>query len=247
MNKNIAQSLIKVLAETKDIKADSVNPYHESTYASLGQHLEVLKPIFSKHGLSILQFPIGTEHAVGVRTIIFNDQGDEVSGDILIPCGDDTTGQDAGALITYLRRYALASVAGVATEDDDALAQSMKKKPSNFNKPKPSAPAPAVAQTVVKEIKFGDLTVPFISNSPSRKPILVPFGDRKGQPLASLPKIETNREVKFGDLNYFANRWTPKPFGENTVPSDKDLAIKAEAVRLWSLSEQSEQTESNPF
>lgn len=238
MNKNIAQSLVKVLADTKDIQADSVNPFHESTYASLGKHLEVLKPIFAKHGLSILQFPIGTEHAVGVRTIIFNDQGDEVSGDILIPCGDDTTGQDAGALITYLRRYALASVAGVATEDDDALAQSMKKKPSNFTKPKSSAPASAPAPVTTSA------PAPVSANTD----ILVPFGDRKGQPISSLPRIESNREVKFGDLNYFANRWTPKPFGENEFPSKRDLAIKAEAVRLWQAGEQkTQQTEDVPF
>ena len=29
-------------------------------------------------------------------------------------------GQHAGAIITYLRRYALATLAGVATDDDDA-------------------------------------------------------------------------------------------------------------------------------
>ena len=224
----ITQSLIKAISETKDILADSVNPFHKSKYASLGKHLEVLKPIFAKHGLAVIQFPIGCNFGnktVGVRTIILHESGESIQADVEIPVQEGIKGQDAGALITYLRRYALASVAGVATDDDDAELDRITKSPAK-SAPKPKAVVP------VDDVPFDAPAEP--------KQFLTPFGDRKGTPLAELPRVEQDRSVKFGDLNYFANRWTPKPFGDNPEPSKKDVALKAEAVRLWQASETSD-------
>ena len=61
-------ALVNALGETQDIIADSTNPFHKNSYASLSKHLEILKPIFKKHGLGILQFPIGDNASVGIRT-----------------------------------------------------------------------------------------------------------------------------------------------------------------------------------
>ena len=234
MNQNTAEqqtelniALVNALSETQDIVADSTNPFHKNSYASLSKHLEILKPIFKKHGLGILQFPIGNEGAVGVRTIIIHASGGSVEADALIPADKEMSGQDAGSIYSYLRRYSLASVAGVATEDCDAetnrLAKSGSKPPAYA--PKPVArPATAVASSPAKPAPAGFVAV-------------APFGDRKGTPLSDLPLTEADRTVKFGDLNYFANRWTPKPFGDSTTISAKDTNTKNEAVRLWDKSQ----------
>ena len=222
---NIA--LVNALSETQDIVADSTNPFHKNQYASLAKHLEILKPIFKKHGLGILQFPIGNEGAVGVRTIIVHSSGGSVEADALIPADKEMSGQDAGSIYSYLRRYALASVAGVATEDCDAETNRMAKSGS-----KPTAYAPkAVARPVTP------VTASPAKPAPAGFVAVAPFGDRKGTPLSELPLTEDDRTVKFGDLNYFANRWTPKPFGDSTTISSKDTNTKAEAVRLWTASQ----------
>jgi hypothetical protein len=217
-------ALVNALSETQDIVADSTNPFHRSQYASLAKHLEVLKPIFKKHGLAILQFPIGSEGAVGIRTIIVHNSGASVEADALIPADKEMSGQDAGSIYSYVRRYSLASVAGVATEDCDAETNRIAKSGS-----KPSAPA-------TKAVARPNATVT-AKPAPAGFVAVAPFGDRKGTPLSELPLTEPNREVKFGDLNYFANRWTPKPFGDNTTVSAKDANTKAEAVRLWNASQ----------
>ena len=218
---NIA--LVNALSETQDIVADSTNPFHKNSYASLSKHLETLKPIFKKHGLGILQFPIGSEGAVGVRTIIIHISGASVESDALIPADKEMSGQDAGSIYSYLRRYALASVAGVATEDCDAetnrMAKSGSKQTAYVAKPV-ARPATAVTQPA-KQAPAGD--------------VVVPFGDCKGQSLSSLPMKSSDRSIKFGDLNYFANVWKPKPFGDNTDVSPRDLRTKAEAERLWAV------------
>lgn len=222
---NIA--LVNALAETQDIVADSKNPFHKNQYASLAKHLEVLKPIFKKHGLAVLQFPIGSEGAVGVRTILIHSSGGSVEADALIPADKEMSGQDAGSIYSYLRRYALASVAGVATEDCDAETNRVAKSGSG-------SPAP-VAKPVARTAS--PVTTSPAKPAPAGFVAVAPFGDRKGTPLSELPLTEANREVKFGDLSYFATRWTPKPFGDNTTVSAKDANTKAEAVRLWNESQ----------
>ena len=122
INKNAEMhtDLIKFISETKDVHADSVNPFHKSKYASLAAHLAALKPLAAKHNLAIVQMPESEGNHVGVRTTIVHKNGMTMSSFIGIPMVDGAKGQDAGAVISYLRRYALASVSGVATDDDDA-------------------------------------------------------------------------------------------------------------------------------
>lgn len=219
----INKALIAFISETTDILADSDNPFHKSRYASLSKHLEVLKPLLKKHGLTVLQLPSGDYEAVGIKTVILHESGAMLEERCVIPCEKGMTGQQGGAIITYLRRYSLASLAGVATEDDDCETDRVIKTAS-----KP------VAKPVAKT--YAPAPAPVAGSAP----VLTPFGDRKGQPLSSLPLEEADRAVKFGDLKYFATKWQPKPYGDNPNPSAKDLATKAEAVRLWNASQSGE-------
>lgn len=223
--KALFNALINFVAETKDIHADSVNPFHGSKYASLSAHLAVLKPLAAKHGLAIIQMPSGTDGTVGVTTLVIHKDGGYIKTDADIPADKGISGQQAGILYSYIRRYSLAAIAGCATDDDDAeLDRQIRTK-----------------TPVAKKAYVAPSAAPVTASAPAFTPksaepageVLVPFGDHKGKPLASLPLIEPNREVKFGDLTYFAKRWTPKPFGDNPNPSARDLRVKAEAERLF--------------
>lgn len=229
-------ALVNAIAETTDIVADSTNPFHKNKYASLSAHLDVLKPIFNKHGLAILQFPIGDADSVGVKTIIIHKDGASLHASALVPAEKGMSGQQAGALISYLRRYSLASVAGVATEDDDA---------ETDRTAKTSAPKYVDIKTPKANTKF--VPNPNATPAPTTAPagdILAPFGDAKGTPLSQLPLKSNDRTKKCADLNYWANAWTPKPFGDSGVISKRDLATKAEAVRLYDIATKGNATDS---
>lgn len=222
----INKALIALISETQDILANDFNPHFKSKFADLSSHLTYLKPLLKKHGLTVLQLPSGDYEAVGIKTIILHESGAVIQERCVIPCEKGMLGQHAGAIITYLRRYSLASLAGVATEDDDGESDRVIKtqaKPAY----KPTTATP-VAKPVAPSAPAFD--------APAGE-ILTPFGDRKGQPLSSLPLEEADRSVKFGDLKYFATKWQPKPYGDNPTPSKKDMAVKAEAVRLWEASQ----------
>lgn len=212
-------ALVNAIAETKDVHADSTNPFHKNKYASLGAHLEAIKPIFQKHGLAILQFPTSTEKAIGVNTVIVHTSGASIEESICIPVSDNVKGQEAGAIISYLRRYALASVAGVATEDDDAeinriansSAQSSNAVRITAVQPTKFIPNPNASSEITGEVNF-DLPVP--------------FGKAKGTSLNNLP---------LGDLDYWANKWEPKPWEKTGKVGAKDLALKSSAQALWTI------------
>ena len=59
---------------------------------------------------------------------------------------------------------------------------------------------------------------------------IIPFGDRKGQPLSSLP-IKGDKGVKCGDLYYWAKVYTPKEYKGSISP--KDIALKKRAEELY--------------
>jgi hypothetical protein len=223
---SLVKALVAFVSEAQAVHADSDNPFHKSRYASLQAHLLALKPLAKKHGLAIIQMPIGDIDAVGIRNIVLHQDGGMLSCNALVPAEKGMSGQQAGSLYSYVRRYSLASIAGIATEDDDAESDRVVK----------SAPKKEYIKVESKPTATG---AKFIPNNAVKSPIsgevVAPFGDLKGTPLAQLPLKSTDRAVKFGDLNYFANVWKPKPFGDNTEISPRDLRVKAEAERLWAV------------
>lgn len=241
MNNNIEyrqklnSALVKAVAETKDVHADSTNPFHKNKYASLGAHLEAIKPIFAKHGLAIMQFPTSCEKSIGVNTVIIHESGASIEDSICIPVGESIKGQDAGAIISYLRRYALASVAGVATEDDDAEIDRISRGGS---------PAPQQVKSVsIQTTKFipNPNAAPATDSGEINFELAVPFGKAKGTSLNNLP---------LSDLDYWANKWEPKPWEKTGKVGAKDLALKSSAQALWAIknAEQGEVTQDEvPF
>jgi hypothetical protein len=152
--------------------------------------------------------PCTEKGAIGVRTTIIHKEGGVISEFAGVPAGENMTGQQAGAVISYLRRYALASAAGVATEDDDAETDRTARTESQ-----PRSVASATA-------------TPRSSPAPSSDDgeVIVPFGKNKGVPMSALSD---------NDLNWWANTWEPKPWEKTGRVGPKDLALKAAAVKMW--------------
>ncbi len=217
-------ALGKVHDETKDIVADDFNPHFKSKFASLSAHLSYLKPIFSKHGLVVIQLPTSEYHdnGIGIKTIIAHKNGTSIESSCIIPVGEQATGQQAGAILTYLRRYCLASIGGLATTDDDCETDRVVKTASKPAYSSSTAPvtvkksAPSSAPTAGVEINF-DLTVP--------------FGNNKGTALSALADK---------DLDYWANKWEPKPWEKTGKVGAKDLSLKKSAQALWAMKQDGE-------
>lgn len=155
----LATALSAAQGELEFAVKDSKNPHFKNTYASLASVIDAVRPIFCKHGLSFSQDPVSEGDLIGVVTTVFHKSGQWKRGVLL--CKPAKAGpQEAGSVITYFRRYALAAVAGIAQDDDDAETGSGR--PSQ-QQPKVEAQAPATnagAQMLAEMRTFGIKTAP---------------------------------------------------------------------------------------
>lgn len=88
-------------------------------YAPLDEVLNLVRPLLSENGLSVIQAPMSSEGNVSVSTILLHDSGEYIELEPITLKMDKITAQGAGSAITYARRYALSAVLGIASEDDD--------------------------------------------------------------------------------------------------------------------------------
>jgi hypothetical protein len=115
---NLAAALAAAQAEYPRIEKTSVNPHFKSRYTDLGDGMEHIRPILSRHGLAYAQsFDVVDGTLVLVTELL---RGAEAKKSIL-PIIQPPKAQDFVSLSTYYRRVALFSLAGITpvNEDDD--------------------------------------------------------------------------------------------------------------------------------
>ncbi|HSW65242.1 MAG TPA: ERF family protein [Dissulfurispiraceae bacterium] len=137
---SLATALSAAQGEMENASKNSLNPHFRSKYADLAEVINTVRPVLSKHGLSVMQFPSYSDGIVHVETVIAHTSGEWMSEKCSAPAQKQDP-QGVGSAISYLRRYSLAAVCNLAQEDDDANAAS--KAPKQAAKP---MPAPATAQ-----------------------------------------------------------------------------------------------------
>ena len=115
----LASALAKVQAVLQPAGFDAVNPFYKSKYATLGSVIDVAKVMHSE-GLSYMQPPVSDGHYVGIDNILMHESGQWISDRIMVMLPDDSKNmvQEAGKIITYLRRYGLASMFGIYSDED---------------------------------------------------------------------------------------------------------------------------------
>lgn len=114
--KEIANALAVFQGAVEAVKKDSDNPFFHSKYASLDSILKAIDQPLATAELSFAQFPDG---ANGLTTILMHaPSGEWIEATYTIPLAKNDP-QGAGSALTYMRRYALGAILGLATETDD--------------------------------------------------------------------------------------------------------------------------------
>ena len=98
---------------------DGANPHFRSRYATLAAVLQAILPAFNSNGLALSQHPGMDGATVTVTTLITHESGQWMTSTVSAPLGGRKDAQAVGSAITYLRRYAAQSIAGLPVEDDD--------------------------------------------------------------------------------------------------------------------------------
>ena len=230
MNQNItpefAAAYTQAVARTTAVMADAENPFHKNSYATLGAHIDATKGIFAQHGLSIVQFPCGDGENVGIETIVLHASGGFIGRKTFIKIPDNFKGQDAGSLFSYLRRYAIAAVANVATSDDDGEADRIVRSApvaaapvvTKFV-PNPTAAPKAPAPKAEPKAPAPQATIGGLAEALS---YVVPFGKNKGVTLGELPE---------NSLQWYIKEYQPKPYNGSISPKDKAFRDALDLIR----------------
>jgi hypothetical protein len=146
----IAGALAKAQGEIKGAAKDSTNPHFKSKYADLSSVWDACRAALSKHGLSVIQTPDTTADGVFLYTTLAHSSGQWIRGVMPVRPVQDTP-QGLGSAMTYARRYSLASMVGVAPDDDDdgQAASTGERTPAN-NGHRTAAPKQAEDPAVAK-------------------------------------------------------------------------------------------------
>jgi hypothetical protein len=161
----LAAALAAAQGKIENASKDSANPYFRSRYADLASIWDAIRGPLSEHGLAVVQ-PVRVEgSSVTVTTLLAHASGQWISSDLTMTAQRQIkdgggwekldTPQAIGSCITYARRYALAAMAGVAPEDDDAEGaqgrrQEQQRRPEPAQQSAPEKPARQVPAELIK-------------------------------------------------------------------------------------------------
>jgi hypothetical protein len=146
---DLATALCLAQAEMGGAIKDSNNPFFKSSYADLTSVIKVIKEPFARHGLSFVQLPVTSAggNGIGVTTMLMHSSGQWIQSEYLLPM-DKVTPQGAGSAITYARRYALQSLVGIPSVDDDSEMAMYRNEPAPVSAP----PAKRVSKALMQSL-----------------------------------------------------------------------------------------------
>lgn len=136
----LAKALAKAQGEFPCAKKDSENPFFNSKYADLASIVEAIQEPLAKHGLSLVQCVVDAPGGIGIETVLLHESGEWLSSTYSMPVAKHDA-QGVGSAITYGKRYAMAAILRLATEDDDGNAATLAASPSA-----PKSAVPQVGQ-----------------------------------------------------------------------------------------------------
>lgn len=115
----LSAAMCKAQAKISVVQKDAKNPHFKSSYATLAAVRDAVIPALNSEGMSVLQFPgVTTDGSVPLTTRIMHSSGEWMECTCTAPMQQQTP-QGYGSTITYLRRYSLAAITGLAQDDDD--------------------------------------------------------------------------------------------------------------------------------
>ena len=144
--KSLAAAQVKIQKEIADMPKDSKG--YGYTYTSYDALVKYLRPLLTKHGISFVQMPVGSDNEIGVETLYMHTSGEWIRSAVCSPIVESkqmNVYQSVGAAITYFRRYSLSAFVGIASDEDNDVAQI----PTQAQKIPAKKTAPKTAQAKV--------------------------------------------------------------------------------------------------
>ena len=177
----LAAALAKAQGAMSPAKMDAVNPFLRNKYADLASVISAIRTPLAANGLSVSQHPsISDDGAVTVTTLLAHASGQWLESSITLPLDGSkglSTAQSMGAIVTYLRRYSLSAILGIAADEDtdgnDAKrpiqAPRVAAVPTPASLPTPRSEAPAAQTFNDAALVQGEYPLPLVTLEEARE------------------------------------------------------------------------------
>lgn len=119
----LAKALVSAQGDIKSPRFDAQSTAYGNKpykYASLASVMDAVRLPLAKHGLTVLQLVENEGGDLIVRTRLMHASGEFIEASQRAQC--PLKPQDRGGVTTYLRRYGLNAILGLAAEEDDDAA-----------------------------------------------------------------------------------------------------------------------------
>ena len=130
---DLAKTLLCVQRTVQPATKDAENPFTKSWYASLNSVMDACRNALIENGIWLCQYPVPVEqpNSLGLVTKLTHVESGQWQSSLAVVPLPKADPQGMGSAMTYARRYALISMLGMVTEDDDGEgAKSGKKSPT---------------------------------------------------------------------------------------------------------------------
>lgn len=116
-----AQASFPTIGKDRTVEVDTKSGgKYRYSYATLSGILAAVRPVLAENGLAVVQL-LGADDESGrpeLRTELRHSGGGILAASFPLPVVPDDP-QRLGSLLTYLRRYALSALLGIAADEDD--------------------------------------------------------------------------------------------------------------------------------
>ena len=136
------QAELEVINKSKSANAGK----YKYTYATYADIARVVLPIMGRHGLSFTCMSSVVDRTIILTGRVMHEAGGYIEGSMPIRWG---TPQEIGGDLTYMQRYLIKTLAGVATDDeDDEVMRDMPRQQRQSRAPQQPVARPASPATI---------------------------------------------------------------------------------------------------
>jgi hypothetical protein len=144
----LATALAKAQSQFQPVTKTGLNPHLKNRYVTLDGIIEAIKGPLGENGIAYSQL-VGTSydehggHQATLTTMLMHSSGQWMSTTAVIDGMEGHRGVNAmqafGSSLTYMKRYALAAILGVSSDEDDDGNSSSTRRPAQKEKAEPQS------------------------------------------------------------------------------------------------------------
>jgi len=168
----LVKALARVQRDLDPAVKNATNPFFQSKYADLESVWDSCRELLTDAGLVVIQTMDDTDGGITLITTLAHESGQYISGRLRMN-PEKNTPQGIGSAITYARRYALAAMVGIVTDDDDgneatkpkarAMPQRVTVTPPRAPQVAPQEPKPPEGEPMANNEFFDGMEPPILS------------------------------------------------------------------------------------